>query len=1013
MRNCFKMKKYWFFTLGMLLLSNYSFGQNTFFSLEGGPNFQNGTPIKLLLLPTSDNASGCNGKIIELNIGTLTYIVGNNSEIPAGVKIVPVTTNGITILTISGFADDGTIGFALSIKIAVQFKPGTCDGVTQKITATTKNVGCSDVSDQVGSVTVTSLSDLNVKIQVNNSTLSLVSPYCPRNVIKYTVIVYNGDTGFNVSNAKLNIELDKCVTVLDVYKANTYQTINPVVSSGIDKVTINFGVPDLPLSLNSPWQSYDIFFMYPCINGTSGDCTPGNKSISAYLTGTKKDCGLDFSTVDKKISQFHQLSITDKKCGDVSCLTGGNVGETGGIDRVNYGYSFRCPNTCFQSNLTAYFGFSTPPLLPNYPNRIVLIDVPQGVNILSSYNFSSTPPCGTPYQVKYIDAQGNKQLMPFSGSLTRKIELTTDCTISTPVTYFAINFKYNEQNPPLPGTNLSFHYTYSSGQTLLYQETFGAIIDKCAPQIGLTKQVRKASQLYYENNYNASAVPGELMTYRQEIYNYGTGDVNNLVIDKIDDNLIYEGGFKYAYETYVSNANQFSPLIVLGEKTFTLPEIGNITISVPSVGQPGTVTLSAFNFPCTNKILYIEYNVRVKNNVAEGTRIQNVTKISGPELFYRQSAVNYITIAPFRYVTSKMFVKCSKADEWKESGINVKNGEVVDFKMQFLNAGSTPIVLSELINLRPQAGDMFEVGSNFRNSTLNINYNCDTPTAFLNGSILPSVNFKYALNSPTMDRDGLCPTRSSGNVPIWTSICEGSNWLKVSFLNNFTLRPGDYVDVIYKGRIAGTVGTAFNTFAFTVNNCVLLSANSNKLAIVNDDIGVGCKSCTLENAYSIEMKTLFENLMKNILTRKINGQTDAQINGSNPAELTALRPYITNGVGNKIYNFTSTVNAQNKITSIKFSFSQNSENDVTFLEENGINYNPEVGAIDPAYLQIDTTLYSSSDQYFTTCRRLLDTNGTVIQECNGKTQVRHLEFCPARFCYPMNGEIKTGDQDSR
>ncbi|MNQ90705.1 hypothetical protein D3C85_1060580 [compost metagenome] len=273
---------------------------------------------------------------------------------------------------------------------------------------------------------------------------------------------------------------------------------------------------------------------------------------------------------------------------------------------------------------------------------------------------------------------------------------------------------------------------------------------------------------------------------------------------------------------------------------------------------------------------------------------------------------------------------------------------------------------------------------------------------------MPTVNFRYAQNSVTMDRSMLCPPQTSGNEPSWTSTCNNANWLSAVF-DNFTLLPGDYVDVIYKGKVEGVTGTAFNSFAFRTN-CNMASANSNRLAIKNDnDTGIGCNSCTLSNLYSNDMKILFENLLRNLLTRKINGETDAQINGSNPAELVALKPYITSGDGNKIYNFISTVNAANKITSIKFSFSPSVENDITFLEEKGLNYNPEVGFIDPSYLKIDTTLYSSSNDYLTTCRKTLDTNGNVISDCNSKTLVRHIDFCPARFCYPMTGEIKTGD----
>lgn len=1003
MTNC--LKKHWFLIIGILLLSNYSFGQ-TFLSLADTLKKPNGRPFIVKLNPTSSIAEACTSQTIKLDIGTLEYLPGSNGPIPDGIVITPATSNGRTILTISGIVNDGKQGSSLLMDIAMQFKPGTCNGVTEEIKATTTNIGCNVISDQIGNATVEAFTLNNPDLLISNTT-GTSSPYCPRKILKYTFYVRNsGNSGFNLNNVKINVELDKCVTLMDVYKGSTYVSLNPVVTSGSDKLTVSFNINDLLLSPSNGYEQYDVYFMYPCLNNTASDCVAGIKTIKAYLTGNKRDCGETFTTADKKVSDTHSITTTDAKCGDVSCLTGGNVGETGSVDYINYYNSFLCPSSCLVTTTNFYFGFSFPPFLPAYKDRKILVDIPAGINVNYSYSFYETP-CGTPYVVKYIDAQGNKQSTPFPGTLTRQIELTTDCTISAPTSTYVINFVYDAQNPPLPGSDLMFNLTYTSEGNVIIQKKFGSTIQKCDPSISLSKQVRKASQLVYENNYNASAVPGELMTYRQEVYNYGTGDLNNLIVDPIDERLTYEGGLKYAFASSLGSASQFTPLIVVGEKTFTLPELGNMTVSVPTVGTSGTVTISKFNFPCTTKRLYIEYNVRVKNNVVSGTQIPNVAKISGPAPFYGQSQVNYITIAAFTYVKSKMFVKCGLANEWNDSGINVKNGEVVDFKMQFSNAGSTPVVLSELINLRPQVGDLFEFGSNSRKSTLDINYNCDLPKIFTNATTIPSLDFKYALNSPTMDRDMLCPPRSSGNTPVWIPSCDSSNWLKATFLNNFTLLPGDYVEVVYKGRVTGTVGTAYNSFAFKVGNCNVLSANSNTLALVNDNVGIGCNSCTLTNPYSGEMKKLFEDLLKNILTRKINGETDLQINGSSPSELTALKPYITNGGGNRIYNFVSTKNAENKITSIKFSFSADSDNDVVFLEEKGVEYNPEVGVVDPSYLRIDPTVYTSSGQYLTTCRKTLDSNGVVTSECNSKTQIKNIDFCPTRFCYPMSGEIKT------
>jgi len=1006
MTNCFK--KHWFLIIGILLLSNYSIGQS-FISTPDGLDKPNGRPFIVRLNPTSSIAAQCTSQTITLNIKQLTYLPGSNGPLPAGVTITPVTDNtGNTVLTIEGIVNDGKQGSSLTMDIALQFKPGTCDGDEQVISATTKNIGCAVDSDQAGSLTVRSLTLNNAYVSMYLNSPSLTQPICPRKTIKYTIDITNyGNQGFNLDKLKLRLELDKCATVLGVYKTGTYVPVNTVESNEGNLKIVTVDVPDLLLSINYVNAGFDVYFMYPCLNGNANDCSGGTKSISATLSGSKKGCGVTFEL--NKVAASHITTISPATCGDVNCSTGGSVGELEGIYISSLYTSFPCSNACLGSSQYAGMGLYIPPFHPDFQDRVATIDVPAGINIQYAFAGSATA-CGTYYTVMYVDAQGNKQSYPFGNSLTRKIELSTTCSISSPVTYFYVYFDYDLINPPLAGSSLNFNFRYTSQGVKVIESTFGGTIQPCNPRAYLVKQVRKASQQVYENNYNASAIPGELMTYRQMIYNDGTGDTNNIIIDNINENLIYEGGVRYAYEptSYIYDPELFTPLE--GRDSFEIAGLGKVNVSVPKIGQSGgIVKLSGFNFPCTNKRLFVEFNVRVKNNVSAGALIPNYATISGSQPRYDTPSIPYITIAAFTYVKTKMFVKCSLANEWNDSGINVKNGEVVDFKMQFTNAGSNPIVLSELLNLRPQPGDLFEFGSNSRNSTLNINYNCDTPTAFLNGEKTSSLTFNYALNSPTMDRDMLCPPRSSGNVPNWIPSCDSSNWLKATFSNNFTLLPGDYVDVVYKGRITGTIGKAYNSFAFKVGNCNIVSANSNTLAITNDEVGVGCNSCTLTNPYSGDMKNLFESLMNNVLTRKIKGETDAQINGSSPVELLALIPYMTNGGGDKIYNFVSVKNAQGKITSIKFSFSSNSENDVTFIEEKGVDYNPEVGSVDPSYLKIDTTLYSAADQYLTSCRRTFDDNGGVLFECNSKTQVRHIDFCPTRFCYPMGGEIKTGE----
>jgi hypothetical protein len=996
MTNCFK--KHWFLIIGILLLSNYSTGQS-FLSIPDGPVKSNGRPFIVRLNPISTIAEECTSQTITMNIGKLTYLPGSNGPLPVGIVITPVKNGDETTLTISGIVNDGKQGSSLTMDIAMQFIPGTCDGIKQIITATTTNIGCNIASNQSGSVEAESLTPNNAEVKIYLQTQTYGQDVCPRKVLRYRMEVRNdGNQGFNISNAKVKIDLDKCASVLGIYKENSYIPVSYSTVPGTPQI-VSFDTPDLYLGPLMYITAYDLYVTYPCLSGNENDCVSGPKDISVYLTGTETDCGVSMQT--PKYTTTIQTTISSS-CGNVNC-DGGPVAELEAITS-RAGWVLPCPS-CVPRDPNIAVVVNIPPLHPAYSNRAYTIDIPEGFYVTRGYTYDKTA-CNSDYTVKYIDSQGNKQLTPFAGSLTRKVEFTTNCTISSPDTAFYVDLKYDQEALPDVGVWLPLNVKFTAdGLDLDLSKQIR--VSECNPSLSLYNQIRKTNQNIFENNFNASAIPGEFIIYRFYLNNQGSGDSNNIINIKLDDRLEYAGGFRYLFKPYYYyQTDDLTPL--LGKNSFTLAELGTVQVSTPTYGTTGDVTMSGFNFPCTNNYLFIEFVVRVKDNVIAGTKIPLTTTLKGAVNYY-QPQPNIITISTFTYVKSKMFVKCSLADEWNENGINVKNGEVVDFKMKLSNAGSTPVVLSELMNLRPQVGDLFELGSNTRKSTLNIDYSCDTPIVSTNAAMTPSVNFKYAQNSVTMDRDILCPAQSSGNVPIWTSSCDNANWLRATFLDNFTLLPGDYVDVIYKGKIAGSSGTAINSFAFKIGNCDVLSANSNALSVINDNVGIGCNSCTLTNPYSIDMKKLFEDLMRNLLTRKINGETDAQINGSSPSELLALNPYITVGKGDKIYNFVSTVNAQNKITSIKFSFSPNVVDDVIFLEEKGLDYNPEVGAIDQSYLRIDTTVYASADQYLTTCRRTLDPNGTIISECTSKTQIKHIDFCPTRFCYPMSGEIKTGE----
>lgn len=1000
MLNYFKLKNHRLLTLMILVLSGYCGNSQSLLKVLDGLEKPNGRPFSIQLNPTSTPA-GCTSQTITLNIGKLTYMPAS-STIPPEVIIIPQITIGETTLTISGIANEKE-GVSRTIIIGAQFAPGTCDGVTQQITASIVSVGCNSTPVAATPITVMSKTLNSARVSLYESSEEQdQEPYCLRKIIKYKLVTNNGssNSGFTITDAKFYLELDKCAEIIGIYKEDTYESVNPVITTGANVQTAVFNIPDLKLVLYGDYQYYDLYVRYPCLDGIN-DCTSGYKKIGAYVKG--KSCGGDISSPIVNVQT--QITTSSSLCGDLSCGTGGG----GTTPIVSFKSELKCVTSC---NAESYFSFelNSSPLNFAYPNQKFIVDLPMGLNVINTY-FPFKSSCGKRFEVNYLNNAGDRSETPYPGSLTRKVEFTTSCSLMLPKTRFEIHFDYDQLNPPASEAKLSFNYKFTSDETVITNGSNAAEVKKCSADFYRLVQVRKAVVTYgeatdvsYWGETDVNGLPGEIFTYEVNIYNFGTGaDTNTIISDILDENLEYAGGFKYG-----GDDGKYKDLLV--NKSFTISDFGNVAVTVPKVGESGKIVLSGFNFPCTSKTLNFQFNVRVKDHVTAGTIIPNYVEV--PQSRYYQNYA-YIRITPLTYVKSKMFVKCALAHEWKDSGINVKNGEEVDFKMQITNAGSNPVLLSELINLKPQPNDQYEFGSGARKSTFKINYTCSLPEISTSLKTIPTVSFQYAQNPVSMDRDMLCPPQTSGNVPNWTAPCGvDANWLKSTFPKNFTLAPGDFVSLVYKAKISGDNGVANNSFAFRVvdsnGNCNIVSDNSNVLAITNDGIGIGCQSCTLKNPNAVEVKKLVENLLNNVITRLIKGETDTQINGTQPNELFLLKPYITNGGGDKIYHFSSVRNAQNRITSIRFSFSANSENDVSFLEENGLFYNPEIGTVDNSYLKVDSSVFVSPDQYLTTCRKVTDENGNVSSgiDCKNRTEIRFVDFCPDHFCIPTNGEIK-------
>jgi Leucine-rich repeat (LRR) protein len=176
-------------------------------------------------------------------------------------------------------------------------------------------------------------------------------------------------------------------------------------------------------------------------------------------------------------------------------------------------------------------------------------------------------------------------------------------------------------------------------------------------------------------------------------------------------------------------------------------------------------------------------------------------------------------------------------------------------------------------------------------------------------------------------------------------------------------------------------------------------------------------SCTLTNPKSALVQDLFVKLVKQLLSRAVVGDTDAQINGSAPAELAALKPYITTGIADVIYNFVSTRNQYGYVTNIQFSFSPDSVYDVKMAFRYGIYYNTYYTAADldnaiQSVIYINFNQYIASDNFLISCYAYSGEGDKTTQkivepvqsDCDYRSDIRFVDFCPA-VCATITGTI--------
>lgn len=970
-------------TFFLLFIGIYCSSQTLTVTIPNSLTLSNGTPFEIVLNPTNN---GCTNQTISLNIGQLEYMPNSNSlPVNTSINLIPNSSSG-NILSISGFSN-GANNSTLLIKIGVQFRVGTCNGATSLTTIKSSLTSCGQTinatNTNVQANSTTDKSKIEI-FQIDPSNTSPPTALCLNQIVKYRVDLSNqGLSGFNLSDVKPSALLPICAQVVGLFERGTYQpSISFVETSGVTlppnvkKIEWNTNYLQLGEPNSATGQiSYDLYVRYPCNQALTPNlnCSNGGNILKAYLTS--QYCGQTFTAINTYT--FTTTTQINNTCSSFNCTpSNGN-----GAIQVEAISTPKCISSCSNSLVSFYVKtpFSSYLTLPT----AFEVNIPTGIILKSTYEYPTV--CTTPTLIEYYDLNGVQLTFPNIEN-ARKVKWIVNCGIR-PDVRFGLYFKYDSLT--FPNNQVPFLYKLFTNNAIYnLNGTFNAIIPLvCNQYLNNNNSVRKVNTTQ-SFSQSANGLPGETFTCKALIQNTGDSQtLINLFKQVLDPNLIYMGNFKYSIGCLYNCNGEILPDYA---SNFSSPNFGTITVSRPNVGSiGGEISLSSFNLACTpqNSIIYIWFDVKLKANLIEGQilRINQFVNSNIPNQFSAK-----ITVSSLAKVTTKMLVKCPNTGNWSENTLNIKNNEIVNFRMRLVNEGSIPVNLSHIINQKPNIGDQFEIGYSSRNSSFLINYICNPAYPIkinTNQTSIPNVSFNYSLNPVNTDRSMICPPTGT-SIPIWSSCNINSNWFKASFPLGFLLNPDDYIEIEYSAVVNGNAtiaSSAFNTFTFKANNpnqtdCFIDSVISNKLELINNEIGCIIQPCadflweidgSFESCNSFASGTShngtlgggWSNLMGSVDTRKspFTSQVDLTTNTNIPLSqnggvfAAAISKYFSSPNG-YYESFKATINNLVVGASYRIEFEQINLSDFPLFQNNSVNWKVKFGGI----IKESPELFSSS-----------------------------------------------------
>lgn len=602
----------------------------------------------------------------------------------------------------------------------------------------------------------------------------------------------------------------------------------------------------------------------------------------------------------------------------------------------------------------------------------------------------------------------------------------------------------------LPGTyKIKLVVTDENGCPTTFEKTVTVVTQICEAVPG-TINSGSSNNNYYVNAYadfsfDSSATD---LSYLWTVYNQ-----NNTIIEKFYwNNLItsFNVPGTYRINLVVTDANRC---------TTTINKIITVTQATPCASsETGTIitgenesvytnTNNEFHFSTnSSQYLYINWTIYNPDNTVFGV-YNNDSYFSG---------LNFSTPGTYRAVVDIIDMSGCTATFTKTFTVTYdcrKYGIIKDVNNVFYNE-LTPVVASTKVTVFFNSYDPGASGMEFSWSFLNPGGAIIATGSGDNFDVTPTTIGEYKIAVKVTDP-------ATGCVNNFSTIlsCVDSCALNDSERNGYITLNGDYgydnettfldlnqtIEVgLYRSWYLET-GKTFNLeWSFYSPTGQLISTGNEarfpvtlttaggfyKLVVKVTDPVNGCvtevtkkftsqmqNGCTQTNERSSEVKELVRNLIKKLLLRTANGETDAQINASAALqELNALKPFITNSPKDKIYNYTTTRNKSNILIGASFSFSPDRESDIRLLFGYGLftdGYEQEYVLMhinDAVY--VDVSQYVSSDEILTSCWIYSQHNRSASksildsQDCRNSSEIKNINFCPA-FCPVVSGKIKS------